>query len=172
MEIDLTNDDSEDQTGYNPDLDQHSLHETTDSPTDSVTVTPTALMATGGFTNEDWQHELEQSPAEWHTPHPNTGYLYNIDRAGTPDRGASPQMPHLDVDIQSPSVYTVTPQCTQNDDDSQSALQSNPFGTSCGQAQMFAQHTGQTATGPLTDHEPWASHLAQSYRASHPGQPN
>ena len=61
MAIDLTDDDSEAQAGYKPDLDQHILHEITDSATDSGTVTPTASLAPGGFTNEDWQQELEQS---------------------------------------------------------------------------------------------------------------
>ena len=169
MAIDLTetDDDSEDQAGYKPDLDQHSLPETADSAPGSGPVTPAASLAAGGFSNEDWQGGLEQSPPEWHTPHPNTGYLDNIDRAGSPS--VSPQMPHLDMDawgtvhmdVQSPSVHTVTPQCTQNDDDSRTAPQSSPLGTALGQAQVFAQHTGQTATGSLTDQEPWASHLAQ-----------
>ena len=39
--------------------------------------------------------------------------------------------------------------------------QSIPLGTALGQAQVFAQHTGQTATGSLTDQEHWASHFAQ-----------
>ena len=46
MAIDLTetDDDSEAQAGYNPDLDQHSLPETTDSAPGSGTVTPTASL--------------------------------------------------------------------------------------------------------------------------------
>ena len=83
MAIDLTNNDSEDQAGYSPDLDQHSLYETTNSAAGSGTVTPTASLTTRGFTNKDWQHELEQSPPQWSTPHPNTSYLDNINRVDT-----------------------------------------------------------------------------------------
>ena len=134
--IDLTetDDDSEDQAGHDPDLDQHSLPETADSAPHSGPVTPTASLAAGGFSNEDWQGKLVQSPPEWHTPHPNTGYLDNIDRAGSPS--VSPQMPHLDMDawgpvhmdVQSPSVCTVTPQCKHNDNDSHAAPQYSPHG--------------------------------------------
>ena len=86
MAIDLTgtDDESEDQAGHHPDPDQHSMPETADRAPDSEPVTPTASPAAGGFSNEDWQGELEQSLPEWHTPHPNTGYLDNIDRAGSP----------------------------------------------------------------------------------------